>query len=208
MSASIHANESAVKGPDDLPPPRDQKRATRKVDPPLSHVSLQHFFYYLAIFAALLSAFYTFELVRLKSDVGGWWNLALGRRPSVHQRQDYKPTEWKGAGGAGAPHRGAGAGGPTVESRIDELAAALGVPSKELASAIASAVHEYVPPASLSSVAAHETGAARHLADPSAAGSADKEGEPGATVARGARAFASVVEAAVGLDGPPSEIEV
>ena len=46
----------------------------------------------------------------------------------------------------------------TVEEKIDELASALGVPSKDLASAIASAVHEYVPPATISSVAAHQTG--------------------------------------------------
>jgi hypothetical protein len=46
----------------------------------------------------------------------------------------------------------------TVEDRINALALALGMPSKELASAIAIAVREYVPPASLSSIAAKETG--------------------------------------------------
>jgi hypothetical protein len=45
-----------------------------------------------------------------------------------------------------------------VEDRINALASALGIPSKELASAIAVAVREHVPPASLSSIAAKETG--------------------------------------------------
>jgi hypothetical protein len=49
-----------------------------------------------------------------------------------------------------------------VEDRINALADALGMPSKELASAIAGAVKQYVPPASLSSVssavASKETG--------------------------------------------------
>lgn len=46
----------------------------------------------------------------------------------------------------------------SVEKRINDLAEALGIPSKDLAGAIAVAVREYVPPASLSSVAAEETG--------------------------------------------------
>jgi len=45
-----------------------------------------------------------------------------------------------------------------VEERINALAKALGMPSKDLAVAIASAVRQYVPPASLSSVAAKESG--------------------------------------------------
>lgn len=57
------------------------------------------------------------------------------------------------------PVANAGSGGAgEVERRINELAAALGIPSKDLASAIAGAVREYVPRASLSSIAAHQTG--------------------------------------------------
>jgi len=41
-----------------------------------------------------------------------------------------------------------------VEDRINALAEALGMPSKELASAIAGAANQYVPPASLSSASA------------------------------------------------------
>jgi len=45
-----------------------------------------------------------------------------------------------------------------VEDRINALATALGMPPKDLAKAIAGAVREYVPPASLSSIRARETG--------------------------------------------------
>ncbi|KAH9946760.1 hypothetical protein B0H21DRAFT_693183 [Amylocystis lapponica] len=200
MSKTIGAKHSAVNGPDDLPPPRD-KGITKKVDPPLYHVSLNRFFYYLALFAVALSAFYTWRLVQWKSDVGGWWNLALGRRPPVPQSQPQ--GQWAAAD---APRSSAHTGAPSVESRIDDLAAALGVPSKDLAAAIAGAIREHVPPASLSSVAAHETGAARYLVDPSSAASVDAEGAPGATASRGYRAIASAFEAAVGMDDPPSEM--
>lgn len=46
----------------------------------------------------------------------------------------------------------------SVEDRVNGLASALGIPSKELASAIAGVVRQHVPPASLSSIAAKETG--------------------------------------------------
>lgn len=49
-------------------------------------------------------------------------------------------------------------GDESVEDRINGLARELGIPSKELASAIAGVVRQYVPPASLSSIAAKETG--------------------------------------------------
>ena len=45
-----------------------------------------------------------------------------------------------------------------MEDRINGLARVLGIPSKELASAIAGAVRQNVPPASLSSITAKETG--------------------------------------------------
>jgi len=74
--------------------------------------------------------------------------LALGRRPP--QLKDQRPNGKSQSDGK----RDSG----TVEDKINELAKALGMPSKDLASAIASAVAQYVPPATLSSVAAHETG--------------------------------------------------
>ena len=46
----------------------------------------------------------------------------------------------------------------SVEDRINGLAKVLGIPSKELASAIAGAVRQYVPSAVVSSIAEKETG--------------------------------------------------
>ena len=49
-------------------------------------------------------------------------------------------------------------GDESVEDRINGLAKVLGMPSKELASAIAGAVRQYVPSAVASSIAEKETG--------------------------------------------------
>ncbi|KAI0764236.1 hypothetical protein BD413DRAFT_615944 [Trametes elegans] len=83
------------------------------------------------------------------------------------------------------------------------------MPSKELAVAIADAVREYVPPASLSSVAAHEPSgtAVQYLVNPSAAQAAAEATSGAASGAsKGAEAVVSAFEAVVGLDEPPSEI--
>lgn len=74
--------------------------------------------------------------------------MTLGRKPVDHNA---------GSGrGSSAP----GSYGHSVEGKINDLAKALGMPSKDLASAIAMAVRQYVPPASLSSVASKEIGPA------------------------------------------------
>ena len=139
-----------MKNPDtDLPPPRDRK-GIRSVSPPLSHVPLSRFNYILGFLATVVAAFYVWRLMQWKAEVGGWWNLALGKRPPQLQHRGANT-------GANAHRFGSGDSGE-VERRIDELAGALGIPSKDLANAIAGAVRGYVPPASLSSIAAHETG--------------------------------------------------
>ena len=153
MSESIQS-KSAVKTKEDLPPPRDRK-GIRSVKPPLHNVSFAKFNYYMAVFVAAILAFYAWRLMVWKAEAGGWWNLMLRRTSPTAQNT---PTP------GGAPEAGyarrmqSGGKDATVDDRINDLAAALGMPSKDLASAIASAVHEYVPPASLSSVAAYQTG--------------------------------------------------
>ncbi len=157
MSESIQSSSSAVKSAADLPPPRDRK-GIRPVSPPLSNTPLHRFNYYLVIFAVLFGAFYSWRLLNWKTEVGGWWNLALGKRPpsaaealasNSKSAQPGVNTQYSGSSGRAK-------GEPTVEDRINDLAAALGMPSSDLSAAIADAVREHVPPASLSSVAAHE----------------------------------------------------
>ncbi|RPD73666.1 hypothetical protein L226DRAFT_535946 [Lentinus tigrinus ALCF2SS1-7] len=152
MSENIRSSTSAVKSSSDLPPPRDRK-GIRPVSPPFSNTPLHRFNYYLVLFAVLLGAFYSWRLLQWKTEVGGWWNLALGKRPpgaeALMGHSTPSPSATSGSSGKAK-------GELTVEDRINDLAAALGMPSSDLAAAIADAVREHVPPASLSSVAAHE----------------------------------------------------
>ncbi|KAH9927689.1 uncharacterized protein B0H18DRAFT_1003335 [Fomitopsis serialis] len=206
MSKSIHS-ESAVKNPaTDLPPKRDRK-GLRPVSPPFSNISLSRFNYLLGLLATVIAAFYVWRLMQWKAEVGGWWNLALGKRPPQLQHRDASgaTAPWAGArANANAHGFGKDGGSGEVERRIEELAVALGIPSKDLANAIAGAVRDHVPPASLSSIAAHETGeAVGHLVDPSGASASEAQSAPGATASRGFWAVESAFEAAVGMDEPP-----
>lgn len=93
----------------------------------------------------------------------------------------------------------------TVESHILALALALGMPTHELASAIAGAVRAYVPPASLSSIKAHETGeAVKILLKEPAATSGGEQGawEAASTAAGVVGGVVSGVENFVGMEEP------
>lgn len=136
-----------------LPPVRRTKALRSDISLPLQHTRLRNLIYFLVFFTTLLTVFYSYRAVQNKRSVGGWWNLATGR----HQAPTFKQTAGEWGGGSAGQHQ---ASGESVEDKINALAAALGMPSHELASAIAVAVQNYVPPASLSSVAAKETGPA------------------------------------------------
>lgn len=77
---------------------------------------------------------------------GGWWNLVRGRRLDDSATRPYS----YGVGGNG---RGETIG-DGVEDRINALAEALGIPPRELASAIAGALKSHISPASLTSLSA------------------------------------------------------
>ncbi|KDQ58063.1 hypothetical protein JAAARDRAFT_206791 [Jaapia argillacea MUCL 33604] len=148
-SPSAVSSTSHVQSSSDLPPPRE-RRGMKKVRPPGSNIRLENFIYIMALIALAVVGFYSWRIWSLKAEVGGWWNLALGRRPPAGNAH--------GGGGYDAGNAGkwtkSGGSSVEVESRIEELAKALGMPSKELASAIAGAVRDYVPPATLSSISA------------------------------------------------------
>jgi hypothetical protein len=103
-------------------------------------------------------AFYSYRIVQYKSQVDGWWNLALGKNPSQLQDHGKSSSTLRGRRWWGRTSGSGNAGGSDVEDRLNALAEALGIPPKELASAIAGVVKEHVPPASISSMAAKETG--------------------------------------------------
>ncbi|KAJ7741180.1 hypothetical protein DFH07DRAFT_981742 [Mycena maculata] len=135
--------------------PKRDTPMLKPVSKPLSSTRLPRLIYLLLILSTLLSAYYGYRVVQWKTEVGGWWNLALGKRPPQLKYDDAQRPKSAGKGKKGKKDAG-----ETVEDRINALADALGMPSKDLASAIAGAVKQYVPPASLSSVASHQTGEA------------------------------------------------
>ncbi|KAH9840585.1 uncharacterized protein C8Q71DRAFT_854469 [Rhodofomes roseus] len=206
MSSSIHAKSAVQNTATDLPPSRDRK-GLRSVSPPLSNVPISRFNYLLALLATVVAAFYVWRLMQWKAEVGGWWNLALGKRPPQLRNRDANTgAQWANAG-AHAQSFAKDGGDGEVERRIEELAVALGIPSKDLANAIAGAVRDFVPPASLSSIAAHETGeAVEYMVDPSGASASEAQSAPGATASRGFRVMENAFQAAVGMDEPPTEV--
>ncbi|KAF9553455.1 hypothetical protein CPC08DRAFT_645628 [Agrocybe pediades] len=164
-------------------PPGRKGQIMRSVSPPGSKTRLSSFIYVLLLLTALLGSYYGYRVVQYKSSVGGWWSLLMGRKPAVMQGTE---TVYK-------QHA------DTVESHIEALAKALGMPTPELAAAIAGAVRAYVPPASLSSIKkAEPTGEAVKvmLEEPE-----DSEAIP-APVEGVVEGMASGFESFVGMDEP------
>ncbi|EIN04229.1 hypothetical protein PUNSTDRAFT_128502 [Punctularia strigosozonata HHB-11173 SS5] len=213
-------SEGVVHSKDDLPTRRPQKGAqnsayrTTHVSPPFSNVSLTNFIYCISCLAVLYLAVQTYRIFQWKTELGGWWNLAMGKSPAAvhkeHQKQKFYDFTGAKARKSGIPKAGGGEvgddadvdGAPTlsVEDRINELAEALGMPSKDLASAIAVAVREYVPPASLSSVAAEaaETGASDVVEELLGEGAGGKAKAPPSGT--------GILDKVVGMDEPPAEM--
>ncbi|KAK0213843.1 hypothetical protein IW262DRAFT_1467185 [Armillaria fumosa] len=114
----------------------------KPVSAPLFSTRLSRLIYLLVLLSTMLTAYYSYRVIQWKTEVGGWWELSTGKRPSSFKTE-----------------HGAQPGKvESVEDHINALAEALGVPSKDLARAIAGAVREYVPPASLSALKEKETG--------------------------------------------------
>ncbi|KAI8968688.1 hypothetical protein BD414DRAFT_518634 [Trametes punicea] len=167
MSETIRSKSSAVKSPSDLPPPRPERHPAclaSALQHALASIQLLH-----RPFAAMAIAFYAWRLLQWKTERPPGRTAIVGTasassRPRQARRQNQRPC------------------------------GRLGMPSKDLAVAIADAVREHVPPASLSSVAAHEPSgtAVQYLAE--------------AGQATSMQAVSSAFEAAVGLDEPPSEL--
>ncbi|TBU23678.1 hypothetical protein BD311DRAFT_742267 [Dichomitus squalens] len=178
--------KSVVNSPSDLPPPRECKAVRDDVPLPFSRTPLHRFNYYLALFALLLMVFYSWRMLQWKAEYGGWWNLALGHRPPGAAQALNNP----GASAAPSASSTNGAyasqgstGNPSVEDKIQELAAALGMPSSDLSAAIASA-HGRAIPVNPDAAAAQQMGVAE----------------------AGLGAFKTMFDAAVGLDEPPNDI--
>lgn len=166
-----------------------KKDITSKVNPPLSNTRLSNLIYLLVLLSALLTGYYSYRFaVKTKENFFG------SSSPAPPQPPVY-----------GSPKATGTSGG--VEERINALAEALGMPSSDLAKAIAGAVREHVPPASLSSVRAKETGSAveelfKEASAHSATGAPVNGGAAGLEGAGSKNVVEEVLDTVVGMDEP------
>ncbi|KAF8734584.1 hypothetical protein RHS02_06949, partial [Rhizoctonia solani] len=178
----------AEKSPENLPPKRESK-TTQDVRAPLSGTSLSTVIYSLAALGLIWGALSAYRIVQLKADAGGWYNLALGRRPDT------------GAHMKGNPHVGShkasthNTGVKGVEDRIRALADELGIHPRELASA----VRPLMPTASASSISAEAS--ATPMAD-AVIGVLGSDNPSGEQQANGASSGFPDLGTLVGLDDP------
>ncbi|CAE6358740.1 unnamed protein product [Rhizoctonia solani] len=178
----------AEKNPENLPPKRESK-TTQDVRAPLSGTSLSTVIYSLAALGLIWGALSAYRIVQLKADAGGWYNLALGRRPDT------------GAPVKGNPHVGShktsthNTGVKGVEDRIRALADELGIHPRELASAI----RPLMPTASASSISAEAS--ATPMAD-AVIGVLGSDNPSGEQQANGASSGFPDLGTLVGLDDP------
>jgi len=144
-----------------LPPTRPRKKALQPVSKPLHNTSFKRVIYYLSGAALLFLGFYAWRLTVWKSQAGGWWNLALGRRPPVADTNGQAGTApqdhtWKGTGGRTTSRNG---DKNDVANRVSDLAQALGIQPTVLASALVDVLQTNVPPATMSSISASASAA-------------------------------------------------
>jgi hypothetical protein len=189
---------------ENLPPTRPKKRISKSVQPPLANMSLTTFIYSLVGLATLYLAIQSYSIFAwsLPGFLGGKSPASPSTTNVAKEKVLNFATKKSGAVPTGVKTASAEGGSLTVEDRINDLAAALGMPSGDLASAIAVAVREYVPPASLSSIsaAAKETGSSGVVDEllGEEAGSKAEETESGGGVS-------GILGKVVGMDEPPSE---
>jgi hypothetical protein len=168
FTQSSPESHTAVKK-DDLPPPMSkEERGTRSgVRKPLEQIRLATFLYILLCALLVCLGWYAYRttVVALDTYTFATSNAFSDISSSLHSNPLWqyfsRHFPW---GGSGLGHDGHPGGTQLdVELRIEELADTLGVDPIEFARAIADAVSQLVPPASLSLLAneARETGGGR-----------------------------------------------
>ncbi|KAF9253939.1 hypothetical protein L218DRAFT_702897 [Marasmius fiardii PR-910] len=63
-------------------PPKREGHTMRPVKPPGHSARLHKWIYTLVLLSTLLTAYYSYRVFQWKTEVGGWWNLAVGRKPA------------------------------------------------------------------------------------------------------------------------------
>ncbi|KAL5480266.1 hypothetical protein ACEPAI_1536 [Sanghuangporus weigelae] len=196
---STRAGNSRQSG--DLPPKRQGRAIRHDVSKPLQNVSLSRVVHLLTMFAVLFAAFYAYRFYQWKSDVGGWWNLAMGKRPPQMNAQTT----------GSVPRANSGMKQDVaLESHIHGIASILGMQPTDLASALHDVVHQHVAPKTISSLSSSisKTASASGSSAPAASVLFDSSGViPDAASSTGgvtdkAGTVAKAVEALVGFDEP------
>ena len=180
--------------PEHLPPKRESK-GTQDVRPPLSGVSLSTVIYALAALGFVWATLSAYRITQLKADAGGWYNLALGRRPDTGAPMKGNPN----LGSSRQPTQNTGVKG--VEDRIRALADELGIHPRELASAI----RPLMPPATVTSISAEAS--ATPMADAVIGVLADEDKSGAAQGAASAAASFGNLAGIVGLDDPTPDLD-
>ena len=160
----------------------------------------------LAAAGFLFTAYYTYRIVQWKTEVGGWWNLALGKRPP-------RMAQMQGtmSGNSGGDILGGTAGGVPraqtpemdLEFHINAIASILDIRPTDLASVLSSAVHDYVPPKTLSSLSSSASAENAEKTAIEAFFGGDEEineKKPGVTAKMGN--LAKAVDAIIGFEEP------
>ncbi|KAI0047691.1 hypothetical protein FA95DRAFT_1195525 [Auriscalpium vulgare] len=193
----------------DLPPskPKEDRGVRSGVSPPLSSITFNNFVHAISFVALLFVAWYTYRAttVAVATVKGGVESAAQSPLLTFIGLGSRKAPSASGASTSGGAD-GDSTGAPlSVEQRIEELAKALGVPSPDLSSAIAAAVREYVPPASLSSVAqeARRTGSSDVVEE--LVGGRKEEQQQGGGARGGVGGVAGTVGSLVGTDDVPGD---
>lgn len=150
---------------DDLPPPmsKEERGIRSNVQRPLEQIGLTTFVHILLCALLVCLAWYAYRTTIVALDIYTSSNAFSATSFSLHSNPLWqfftKHFHW--GGGSGLGHDGHSAGTQLdLERRVEELADTLGVDPVEFARAIADAVRQLVPPASLSLLAneARETG--------------------------------------------------
>jgi hypothetical protein len=166
FSQSLHESQHTVTK-DDLPPPRSkEERGIRSgVQRPLERIRLTTFIHILLCVLLVCLAWYAYRTTIVALDTYTSSNAFSATSFSLHSHPLWQFfSRHVGWGGSGLSHDGHSAGTQLdLERRVEELADTLGVDPVEFARAIADAVRQLVPPASLSLLAneARESGGGR-----------------------------------------------
>jgi len=162
--------ESRTAKKDDLPPPlpKEERGVRSDVKKPLEQVRLAPFLHVLLSILLVCLAWYTYRTTVAAVDVyksTGATPLSSAPLSSLYANPVWQFVSKQTSRGMGGIYGHSKVAHPDVERRIEELADALGINRVDFARAIADAVRQFVPRASLSSLAseAKETGGGRIL---------------------------------------------